>query len=624
MSAKANHQDWRRPLEALAVAVLAVALSLSYLRIVARADDASASDTVTIDYDSNTDIHSVTDSDGTKIVLYCMNNQLHWPHSTSSTPNVPNYTLGYLTPGMFQSQEKYEECMEKLLAILYAGYPYNGLHLYEVTDQGKQITEAEFNQMLDAPEVLRQDFPDSLGDTTFAYADYTSANKVNLDKLKAFLTKVFALFPNGKSASGLTYQEILATNFYNAAFAMVYGPLEGSSTPLAYWNSQYADDTLVTESQAYNATQAAIWVLLQEYGVPSNNLTRKASYAIHNPLSLRLLDGANANEVLRTEPQASALGFSGDTKFAYDPATKTWRTGLLTITEGEKYNGLYKLTLPEGMTAVDEEGNDISGTTIRAGRGFYLVSSTKPTQTATVSASSTLTWLKETRQYSPVNSTEFQHMIGALIYTKDVSTSVTTQPATEGSLSVTKNVEGEENSTTAFKFTVTLSDTSINGTYGVMDFTNGVATFELHNGEAAVAEHLPAGVTYTVAEEASDAFTTTWDDQAGRIVAEKIVAATCTNTLKPESPEKKEPITPNTTDETNEETKPAPDVPDSKPAPDVPDSKPAPKQPAAVPDTSDSTNYASIVGFAVAGVAVLSIAFIWGGRSRRRHGDHLR
>lgn len=613
MSAKAKYQVGRRPLMALAAAVLAVVLSLSCLTTVARADDTTTSGTVKIGYDSKTDIHSVTDDDGTKIILYCMNNQLHWPHSTSSTPNVPNYTLGYLTPGMFRPQEKYEECMEKLLAILYAGYPYNGLHLYEVTDQGKQITEAEFNQMLDAPEVLRRDFPDSLGDTTFTYADYTSANKVNLDKLKAFLTKVFALFPNGKSASGLTYQEILTTNFYNAASAMVYGAKD--TTPLQYWNEQYADDTLVTESQAYKATRDAIWVLLQEYGVPSNNLTRKSLDVVHNPLSLRLLDGANANEVLRTEPQASALGFSGDTKFAYDPATKTWRTGLLTITEGEKYNGLYKLTLPEGMTAVDEEGNDISGTTIRAGRGFCLVSSTKPTQTATVSASSTLTWLKETRQYSPVNSTEFQHMIGALIYTKDVSTSVTTQPATEGSLSVTKNVDGEENSTTAFKFTVTLGDTSINGSYGAMDFTNGVATFELHNGEAAVAEHLPAGVTYTVAEEANDAFTTTWDGQTGSIVAEKTVAATCTNTLKPKSPEPKEPITPNTTDETNEETKPAPNVPDSKPAP---------KQPAAVPDTSDSTNYASIVGFAVAGVAVLSIAFIWGGRSRRRHGDHLR
>lgn len=613
MSAKAKYQVGRRPLMALAAAVLAVVLSFSCLTTVARADDTTTSGTVKIGYDSKTDIHSVTDDDGTKIILYCMNNQLHWPHSTSSTPNVPNYTLGYLTPGMFRPQEKYEECMEKLLAILYAGYPYNGLHLYEVTDQGKQITEAEFNQMLDAPEVLRQDFPDSLGSTTFTYADFTNGNKDNIDKLYQFTMEVGALYPNGTSTSGLTYQKIIATNFYNAASAMVYGTKD--TTPLQYWNEQYADDTLVTESQAYKATRDAIWVLLQEYGVPSNNLTRKSLDVVHNPLSLRLLDGANANEVLRTEPQASALGFSGDTKFAYDPATKTWRTGLLTITEGEKYNGLYKLTLPEGMTAVDEEGNDISGTTIRAGRGFCLVSSTKPTQTATVSASSTLTWLKETRQYSPVNSTEFQHMIGALIYTKDVSTSVTTQPATEGSLSVTKNVDGEENSTTAFKFTVTLGDTSINGSYGAMDFTNGVATFELHNGEAAVAEHLPAGVTYTVAEEANDAFTTTWDGQTGSIVAEKTVAATCTNTLKPKSPEPKEPITPNTTDETNEETKPAPNVPDSKPAP---------KQPAAVPDTSDSTNYASIVGFAVAGVAVLSIAFIWGGRSRRRHGDHLR
>lgn len=606
MSAKAKYQVGRRPLMALAAAVLAVVLSLSCLTTVARADDTTTSGTVKIGYDSKTDIHSVTDDDGTKIILYCMNNQLHWPHSTSSTPNVPNYTLGYLTPGMFRPQEKYEECMEKLLAILYAGYPYNGLHLYEVTDQGKQITEAEFNQMLDAPEVLRRDFPDSLGDTTFTYADYTSANKVNLDKLKAFLTKVFALFPNGKSASGLTYQEILTTNFYNAASAMVYGTKD--TTPLQYWNEQYADDTLVTESQAYKATRDAIWVLLQEYGVPSNNLTRKSLDVVHNPLSLRLLDGANANEVLRTEPQASALGFSGDTKFAYDPATKTWRTGLLTITEGEKYNGLYKLTLPEGMTAVDEEGNDISGTTIRAGRGFCLVSSTKPTQTATVSASSTLTWLKETRQYSPVNSTEFQHMIGALIYTKDVSTSVTTQPATEGSLSVTKNVDGEENSTTAFKFTVTLGDTSINGSYGAMDFTNGVATFELHNGEAAVAEHLPAGVTYTVAEEANDAFTTTWDGQTGSIVAEKTVAATCTNTLKPTDPTPPEPTT---TDET-------------KSASDAPDSKPAPKQPSAVPDTGDSTSNASIVGLAIAGVAALSIAFFWGGSLRGRHGDHLR
>ena len=102
------------------------------------------------------------------------------------------------------------------------------------------------------------------------------------------------------------------------------------------------------------------------------------------------------------------------------------------------------------------------------------------------------------------------------------------------------------------------------------------------------------------------------------------MAATCTNTLKPKSPETKEPITPNTTDETKRRDKARARRPRLKPAPDVPRPKPAPGLPSAVPDTSDSTNYASIVGFAVAGVAVLSIAFIWGGRSRRRHGDHLR
>ena len=47
--------------------------------------------TVKIDYDGIA-IHSVTDSDGNKIILYCMNNDLHWPHETKSNPNVPAYS----------------------------------------------------------------------------------------------------------------------------------------------------------------------------------------------------------------------------------------------------------------------------------------------------------------------------------------------------------------------------------------------------------------------------------------------------------------------------------------------------------------------------------------------------
>ena len=40
---------------------------------------------------------------------------------------------------------------------------------------------------------------------------------------------------------------------------------------------------------------------------------------------------------------------------------------------------------------------------------------------------------------------------------------------------------------TEFNFTVTLSDTSINGVYGAMEFVNGVATFTLKHNESKTA-----------------------------------------------------------------------------------------------------------------------------------------
>ncbi len=43
---------------------------------------AQAAGGVKIDYDAESTIHSVTASDGSKIILFCMNDGLHWPHST--------------------------------------------------------------------------------------------------------------------------------------------------------------------------------------------------------------------------------------------------------------------------------------------------------------------------------------------------------------------------------------------------------------------------------------------------------------------------------------------------------------------------------------------------------------
>ena len=90
-------------------------------------------------------IHYLPDdsaSDG-RIILFCMNNKSNWPHSTDSITEgqVPSYIDGYLTPSNFSSEDEYQECMNRLSAILYAGYPYNALGLYQISSVGNIMTE---------------------------------------------------------------------------------------------------------------------------------------------------------------------------------------------------------------------------------------------------------------------------------------------------------------------------------------------------------------------------------------------------------------------------------------------------------------------------------------------------
>ena len=105
--------------------------------------------------------------------------------------------------------------------------------------------------------------------------------------------------------------------------------------------------------------------------------------------------------------------------------------------------------------------------------------------------------------------------------------------AEHGNLSVAKTVAGNNGDTSkAFNFTVTLSDTGINGKFGEMTFANGVATFVLKHGESKTASGLPAGITYTVteAEADKDGYTTTSVNASGSIIKNNTAAATFTNT----------------------------------------------------------------------------------------------
>lgn len=142
---------------------------------------------IQIQYDESTTIHYVKDGNDT-LILYCMNNKLHWPHTTDSISSVPTYSETTLEDFCKDIGMTYTSTLEsKLKALLYAGYPYNGFDQYQIVDSsGNELTDEEFNELLNPPQYLREDFPNSLGETVFTLENSTSGD--NYNKLKTFVS----------------------------------------------------------------------------------------------------------------------------------------------------------------------------------------------------------------------------------------------------------------------------------------------------------------------------------------------------------------------------------------------------------------------------------------------------
>ena len=99
-----------------------------------------------------------------------------------------------------------------------------------------------------------------------------------------------------------------------------------------------------------------------------------------------------------------------------------------------------------------------------------------------------------------------------------------------GNLVVKKTVKGNaDNMTKGFNFTVILSDKTINGNYGNINFTNGVATFNIKDGESITISGLPAGITYTVTENENDGYEVNAKGDKGKIVTNTTSTATFIN-----------------------------------------------------------------------------------------------
>lgn len=369
---------------------------------------------ITIEYDENTTIHSVTDAAGNKIILYCMNNGLHWPHSTPTTPKVPKYTEEtieqFLTENVNTETVQPKAISQTLIKLLYAGYPYNGFGLYEVVDQAMTLTEAEYNQFLDPPAYLRMDFPDSVGSNTFTYSDRTDTSKVNL--LNQFLQEAGKLYPNGITKSGLTYKQLQNLPFWRAAYCMV----NFNDQPLEAYSKWYISGRYVTEGQAYTSTSNAVWTLMLNNGVKNN------SDVTQDTLTEHLKDAAYSSDytILTTAPSSTSVSLNGDKTFTYSDEDGKWHTGALTLSAPSGYYTLFNLSLPAGVS--EESGK----TQIRAGESFSLVASNPP-ENITISLSASIPWVdgsllvyKPEENAAASDGKGYQNMVGVKIRQTEV------------------------------------------------------------------------------------------------------------------------------------------------------------------------------------------------------------
>lgn len=135
-----------------------------------------------------------------------------------------------------------------------------------------------------------------------------------------------------------------------------------------------------------------------------------------------------------------------------------------------------------------------------------------------------------------------------LVEINDVDCEITSEPTYHvyeiptGSLTVSNAVSGNAADTEKeFTFTVTLGDVTIqstvihgsdvNGTYGDMEFVNGVATFTLKDGESVTATGLLDGIPYTVTERdyTADGYVTEKSVYEGAIVMDTTATAAFMN-----------------------------------------------------------------------------------------------
>ena len=395
---------------ALALRMLAVSADAAAGTLEENVDSGSqgSGETVKIDYDENTTLHSVK-VNGQDMVVFCMNNDLNWPHDTPTFRAPANYKQ--VGTGLTEEQEN------QLTKLLYAGYPYNGFSLFQIVDQSESLNEDDFDKFLVPPAWIRSDFPD-LGETQFTYKNVADGEE-NATKIKNFVIAAGNYFSNGHTSSGHSYAQITATSFWRAASVIVNNGYEKAIE--AYNNIYGGSKGKVTKEKAYNNTSNAVWYLMKQFNIENNT---KTSAPQNDSLAEQLYNTATSGtaNVLTAAPTSDQINVTGDNKFVYDATTKLWKTGTLTLAAPVMHD--FALSLPAGITT------ETGSTVIRTGESFVLMTNVKPADNSTALISADLSWIDGgLKRYTPANNEKapdgkgFQDMIGVLIKSTPVTSS---------------------------------------------------------------------------------------------------------------------------------------------------------------------------------------------------------
>lgn len=465
MGGKHSRNRKNRPL----VIVLSLAMIFSAMTAFWSFGD-GGEDSVSIHYDTNTGVHYIGNKSNENIV-YCMNNSLHWPHTTDTYRQIPSYQLN----NKYVDLSNKPEFRKALAYVLYAGYPKNGLGICKI----EEINEEQFNRYLQIPEEIKKSAKYSqyfsngtysgtltddndptnknpetkdvtyTGSDNYSYEDYQIL--VNTTSADADKERVIAKFDNLYNffQAAQTDTSIKGSVFYKAVFAMLsgYKPTSYSSSKdisQGYWREGYPTPLdAINATAKYNenyyyqySTQEAIWALMEKYRVNNNTLAGESLTGLAQTLYSNAINSTKNSILEGPETNINDIKIVRNDEKSEKPEFKysngQWTSDELVIKGDTSYQGTYTLSLPDGMTST-------VGTQVKAGVPFKITSNIQPAQEVTVSADGRLLYLDQINVYSPISSADvFQNMIGATFGTKNVSDSINVKNNT-GGLKLTKS-----------------------------------------------------------------------------------------------------------------------------------------------------------------------------------------